>query len=336
MSDGVIELQQQVADLSKKLEEQEARQSKELAKLQGDLQELRGVAQTVERRSSSSNFVRKVEWTISDFAEQKVKVSKGSSTWSPRFDAAGVAGLQLEFFPNGREKTTFDGFCSLFLWCPSGWRVKYQLFVGSFLRAPDVDEFPDSIGHGHSNFCPIAPEVDTENDRVVIGVVFLEVSELSPPLASPIRLVSRPVEAMVNREADVVANKSVNKVIWKVTNASKRIAQLPRGASMYSPLFTAAGIREVLLEFYPNGSTQTQKDGYRAFYVRCTPGASMVITLFVGKSRKGPIKTTFDGLAGKGLPEFCLLSEQLNAEDDSVQVGIELQSQHSGTLQLES
>eukprot|EP00971_Amphidinium_carterae_P278329 5525156-Amphidinium_carterae.1 len=45
--------------------------------------------------------------------------------------------------------------------------------------------------------------------------------------------------------------------------------------------------------------------------------------------RKGPIKTTFDNLAGKGLPEFCLLGPEINTEYDSLDVGIEVQNQPS-------
>ena len=32
-----------------------------------------------------------------------------------------------------------EGFCSVFLWCPGGTRVKYRLFVGSSVRAPDEE-----------------------------------------------------------------------------------------------------------------------------------------------------------------------------------------------------
>merc|ERR1719203_48036 len=131
---------------------------------------------------------------------------------------------------------------------------------------------------------------------------------------------------MVSREAEVFQNQNINKIVWKISKVSEQLAQLPRGASMWSNLFTAAGIQEILLEFYPNGSSNTQKDGFCAFYVRCPEGVSMIVTLFVGKVKKGPIKTTFDGLTGKGLPDFCLLKEEMNAEEDSVEVGIELQS----------
>ena len=39
---------------------------------------------------------------------------------------------------------------------------------------------------------------------------------------------------------------------------------MPRGAgsSLFSPLFTAAGVRDILFEFYPNGSAVTASEGF--------------------------------------------------------------------------
>eukprot|EP00415_Alexandrium_ostenfeldii_P001298 UN1298 len=280
--------------------------------------------------------MRRVEWTISGFSAKEGELSKGQSLWSPKFNAAGMEALQLEFFPKGREKTTHEGFCSLFLWCPSGARIKYQLWVGSFLRAPDEDEYTGRIGHGHSNFCPISPEIDRTNDSIKVGVDFLEVSREETVNSRGLQLISTSLASMVAREAAVLQNSSVSKVEWKINKISERLEKFPKGSSMWSSVFTAGGIREILMEFYPNGSTNTTKDGFCAFYIRCPEGVSMIVTLFVGKVRKGPIKTTFDTLTGKGLPDFCLVQDEIEQSDDSLTVGIELQNQPNKTLSLES
>ena len=54
----------------------------------------------------------------------------------------------------------------------------------------------------------------------------------------------------------------------------EKIRLFHRGSSLWSPVFTAAGIREILLEFYPNGTASTQQEGWCAFYVRCPEGVS--------------------------------------------------------------
>jgi len=244
--------------------------------------------------------------------------------------------LQLEFFPKGREKTSFEGVCSLFLWCPQGTKVKYQLWVGNFLRAPDEDDYTSRIGHGHSNFCPMDPEVDRETDTLRVGVNFLEVMHAEEVTGKGLKLIATPLEQMVAKEVEVIANRNVSKIIWKISKISERLAGLPRGAAMWSKLFTAAGIREILFEFYPNGSNNTTKDGFCAFYVRCQDKVTIVITLIVGKVKKGPIKAVFDTLVGKGLPDFCPVEDQINTDDDTLEVGIELQHTPDRMLLLET
>lgn len=332
-------LQHRVNELEKELTDQATKHNAELSELQGELAALHKQFHELSEKvkvvscGSADVFTRRVTWTIEHFVESEYE--KGMPVWSPRFRVAGMDGVQLEFYPKGREKTAFEGFCSLFLWCPSGSKITYQLWVGSYARAPDTDEYEGMrAGHGHSNFCPLEPEVDKENGSITIGVDVLDVQR--EVCKSGLRLVTRSLDTIVANEAEVLQNKSVNRVVWKINSISARMKQLPRGTSMWSRLFTAGGIREVLLEFYPNGSTSTKGDGFCAFYIRCPEDISMVVTLFIGKVRKGPIKVTFDGMTGKGLPEFCQLQEEINVEDDSVEVGIELQNQPHKTLQLKS
>lgn len=280
-------------------------------------------------------FTRRVEWTISDFSKQN-DTKKGESIWSPKFRAGGIDGMQLEFFPSGREKTTYDGFCSLFLWCPADTHLRYQLWVGSFKRAPDEDEYTGRIGHGHSNFCPMEPEIDQKTDSVTVGVDLLDVTRTQEFASKGLRLISTSIEKFVLKEVEVQKNAGVSKAMWKIKDISRHVKELPKGASMWSPLFTAAGIRDILLEFYPNGSMHTTKEGYCSFYIRCPEGVTLVVSLIVGNTKKGPIKTTFDSLTGKGLPDFCLLADELaNFKEDVLEVGIELQK-IGATLQVES
>lgn len=339
MADIAAQLEKRIADLEGKLEIQEKQQQEEISKYESDITDLKRIVHNMEGAGGQGNvaeyFARRAEWTISDFSKKEAELQKGQSMWSPKFKACGLDGLQLEFFPNGREKTTYAGFCSLFLWCPTGTRAKYQLWVGNFLRGPDDDEYPSWIGHGHSNFCPLAPEVDKKTDALRVGVDFLDVKMASEVATSGLRLTSMSLESLVAREIEVVRNRNVDRVVWTIGNVSQQLQQLPRGASMWSQLFTAAGIREILLEFYPNGSANTTKEGHCAFYIRCPEGVSMIVTLFVGGVKKGPIKTVFDSQTGKGLPDFCVIRDQIN-EDDTLQLGIEVKNDPSKTLLIES
>jgi len=44
----------------------------------------------------------------------------------------------------------------------------------------------------------------------------------------------------------------------------------------------------------------------------------------------------FDSLVGKGLPDFCSVEDQINTDDDTLEVGIELQHTPEKMLQLET
>lgn len=323
-------LEKKVAELEQSLAAHENWQEQEVKKCRDQLADLKRDVGSPEvgvvSGLAGEYFIRRAEWTIKDFGQKEKEMEKGQSLWSPKFKACGLEGFFLEFFPKGREKTTCEGFCSLFLWCPDGTKVKYQLWVGSFLRGPDEDEYTGRIGHGHSNFCPLRPEVDRSQDSVRVGVDFLEVKSLSEVVASNIRLTPMSLEDLTAREVLVIENMHVQRVVWKIRRVSEHVQQFPRGAAMWSQVFTAGGIREILLEFYPNGSLATTKDGFCAFYIRCPEGISMIVTLFVGKVRKGPIRTTFDSPTAKGLPEFCAIQDQVG-EDDTLELGIELQNQ---------
>ena len=266
-----------------------------------------------------------IVWRVSHISAKIKELPKGNSVWSPEFTAGGIRGMQIEFFPNGRESATMHGYCSVFFWCPDGTSIKYQVQVGQSLRAPDEDTFETRMGHGHSNFCLLAPEIDLAEDSVTIRVEILDV-EKRISFGSGLEVCRPPLCRMMNRFVSVVANKSINRIEWKIENMSKRIVHLPKGASLYSPVFSAAGIRDILVEFYPNGNVTTSRDGYCALYLRCPEGTQVIVTLSIGEVRRGPITAKFEGNAGKGLPEFCQLAPQIDQATDSILVALDLKN----------
>ena len=270
-------------------------------------------------------FCTRVEWKISSITEKMKDHPKGHSIWSPEFSAAGVRNLQIEFFPCGRESATLENFCSVFFWCPEGTNIKYELFVGSHRRAPDEDVYETRMGHGHSNFCLLAAEIDKSDDSVIVGVEILDVQK-EINYGSGLRVIRPSLNKLMSRFTSVLENRHIGRIEWKITKISERMKNLPKGASMYSPVFSAANIRDMLIEFYPNGNANTLKDGYCALYLRCPEGTTVIVTLIVGEVRKGPISAKFDGNAGKGLPEFCPIGPQIDVNSDSLLVAIELKN----------
>lgn len=266
-------------------------------------------------------FCSEIVWKVLKISEKLTELPKGASLWSPEFDAAGIRGMQIEFFPNGRESATMSGYCSVFFWCPENTCIKYQVQVGQTVRAPDEDTFETRMGHGHSNFCLLGPEIC--DDSVEIRIEILDVKkEIS--FGSGLSVLRPSISKLMNRFSSVFENRNVSHIEWKIDSIAKKIANFPRGASMYSPVFSAGGIRDVLIEFYPNGNVTTVRDGFCALYLRCPEGTSVIVTLGVGNMKKGPITAKFEGNAGKGLPEFCHLPSQII--NDQISISLEIKN----------
>lgn len=338
------DLSAKVDQLTRRLEHSSQKHQETLAALQEEARELRkklqdhGGAPTQERTGKDDSFMRKVEWRIANLSDAAAAVPKKEAMWSDQFTIMGVP-MQLEFFPHGRESTYMDGFCALFLWCPAGVKIRYQLRVGTHRTAPDADEYVVWMGHGHSNFCYLDAQRDTAADSVVVGVDILALT-ICQDMAEGLRIVNEGPEACLRREAAMATQRGLEKVEWRIKEARRRAAEVPRGSALCSTPFSLAGVREVLLEFYPNGirsggmtsSAVDPKAGFCGFYVRCPAGNRLVLTLFVGSVVKGPIETEFDGQGAKGLPEFCRLDEQLVEGKEDLVVGVVV---HNPKLQKE-
>jgi hypothetical protein len=319
----VVALEQQLAEFKRSSEASIARLQEQLAiarQATGD--------STGPSSGTPAILGNRVEWKITGVKEKIDVMHKGQSIYSEAFDCMGLRGIQLEFYPGGRQTdgtSGYEGFCSVFLWCPPGANIRYFLFCGSYCRAPDEDLFDARMGHGHSNFCFLNDQIQTD-DSVTIGVEILEVYTKSTDLTQDVKLVWKSLRETIRAEIEVLNNVGVDRVEWQVRNVSKIRKSWPKGASIFSPLFNAAGVRDILFEFYPNGSAVTAAEGMCGFYIRCPDGTSVTLTLFVGKVRKGPISARFEHATGKGLPDFCELDQQIDPVSDSVTIGIEIRN----------
>jgi len=337
MSQANEELQFKVDQLAFRLEEQSKKQAQAVAALKAEarqvkkgllaaLEQGRSKAKGAERPSlGDDSFIRRLEWRIEKYSSIK-DMPKNEAIWSVEFSVMGVPDMQLEFFPQGRESTKRAGFCALFLWCPEGVQIRYRLCVGSHWSGPEEDHYTSRMGHGHSNFCMLDSQKDEKTDSILIGLEILSL-HYKQEEAMGIQLFNAGPEAMVQREIAVLSNRAMDCVEWRIKGIAQRAKDAPRGTALCSPTFSIAGVREMMLEFYPNGieapaGGKDPREGYCGFYVRANggkgrPGGPLILhlTLFVGSAKKGPIRTEFDGSAAKGLPEFCKLEEQMDSED---------------------
>jgi len=314
----VEKLQYNIDELQRRHEQEKSRLADEAKHLRKRLHAaLKASAIKAQSDSASSDdtFIRRIDWRLEDYAEQIKIMPKGDAIWSSEFAIMDIPGLKLEFFPNGKDTTKNPGFCALFLWCPAGVSVKYRLRVGSHWAEPEEDEYRKKMGHGHSNFCLLEPQVDKGTNSLLVGVEILGICSVEE-LGCGVKLFNNAPEALVVNAMAVMQNREMDTVQWTMKDIRKRLDEMPRGNAMYSRLFTIAGVRDMQIEFYPNGIAQVAgakqlRDGWCAFYVRANDHGTLTLTMKVGDTSKGPVKTSFERNQARGLPEFCDLSEAL-------------------------
>jgi len=326
--------EEKVNQIEAKLDQQAQDHQAVIARIKAEAAALRKRIHVVTEMAScpveipkDTTFTRQVEWTLPNYMMEVKKTPKNKALWSPEFSAMGIQNMQLEFFPAGRNATQLDGFCAVFLWCPAGVHLKYRLRVGNHWSAPDTDEYLERMGHGHSNFCYLDAQKNTDDDTIVVGAEILSLSIIST-IPEGLKFINEAPEAVVAREACLLANRHMEGVEWVIKNIRKKMNKLPRGLAIYSPRFSICGVREMFLEFYPNGveSDKEVKDGFCGFYVRCAEDITLILTMTVGKTKKGPIRTEFTRSTTKGLPEFCNLRDQLAEDQDDLEVRLGVQN----------
>lgn len=114
-----------------------------------------------------SCMVRRVEWRIEQASRLQHYFPRGQPIMSKEFDAAGVEGLQMVFYPGGYEGAS-EGFCSLYLQGKAGASLRCKLQVGSE-RKELVHTYDKDGSCGRTNFCHFAHCVEAD-DSVLISL----------------------------------------------------------------------------------------------------------------------------------------------------------------------
>lgn len=126
-----------------------------------------------------SRTVRRVEWRLEEASRMRRCFPRGTPMRSRVFDAAGLEGLQLVFYPSGYDGAS-EGFCSLFLSAPGGASVRCSLQAG-----PERRELSQTWEHegqfGRTNFCRFETCVDPDDDTVL---VVLDIDDATQDIAT--------------------------------------------------------------------------------------------------------------------------------------------------------
>ena len=70
-----------------------------------------------------SRAVKRVQWRLENAHVLRQYFAAGRPVCSTAFQAGGISGLQLVFYPSGSHGAR-EGFCSFFLSCPAGCTIR--------------------------------------------------------------------------------------------------------------------------------------------------------------------------------------------------------------------
>eukprot|EP00927_Polykrikos_kofoidii_P080943 TRINITY_DN7799_c0_g1_i1.p1 TRINITY_DN7799_c0_g1~~TRINITY_DN7799_c0_g1_i1.p1 ORF type:complete len:785 (-),score=146.40 TRINITY_DN7799_c0_g1_i1:150-2504(-) len=118
-----------------------------------------------------SRMVRRIEWRLQQASTLRRLFGEGECACSTPFEAAGMAGMQLIFYPSGYTGVK-ESFCSLFLSCPGGTALRCWLWAGKQKREARVS-FEHAGLLGRTNFCRYDSCVEAD-DSVLLA---LEIEE---------------------------------------------------------------------------------------------------------------------------------------------------------------
>jgi len=144
-----------------------------------------------------SRMVKRIEWLLEQASALPQYFPNRQHICSPVFSAAGIDGMQLMLYPSGYLGTS-DGYCALYLFCPSGVTLRGHLSVGKQKREANYT-FNEAGAFGRSNFCRYDGLADESTDTLLL---VLEIDECRqdittvvgdpPPIRGEIKLTKLP------------------------------------------------------------------------------------------------------------------------------------------------
>lgn len=119
-----------------------------------------------------TRLTRRIEWRLEEASQMRTCFPRGAPMKSKEFDAAGITGMSLLFYPNGYDNSS-DGYCSLFLSAPQGATLRCILQVAC--EKKELNHTFDKGGLlGKANFTRFEYVVDREQDVVMVSLEILE------------------------------------------------------------------------------------------------------------------------------------------------------------------
>lgn len=347
-----------VGDYSKFL----SRTEQHLSVLDDSCDALRNAMSEVENVST-----RKVDWVIRNVSKRIRPLTPSRSmlhtSWfSPKFDAAGAHGLQLELQLFRNSDPAVDGQdagdVAIHLWACKGMNISYKLSCGNKV-APTIEKlFNGRVPFGTKRFWFIGNEINKEDDTLRISVEILEavreVEHLIKPPVPPVEDPEAPPKTLeeirmeeqiqekalegslyfqrwtnnrlydqVKSQIERMNSRMVRKIEWRVETASLLRRCFPPNECLCSVAFSAAGIEGMQFVFYPSGYKQAT-EGYCSLFLYGPAGATLKCHISAG-NQKREASHSFDEPGAFGRTNFCRFESCIDDSDDSILIVLDIE-----------
>mmetsp|Transcript_122422 Transcript_122422/g.346092 ORF Transcript_122422/g.346092 Transcript_122422/m.346092 type:complete len:738 (-) Transcript_122422:382-2595(-) len=307
---------------------------------------------------------RRVDWIMRGASRQfrPNSANKGfqhRSWFSPKFNMAGLHGLQLELQlfrpsdpPTPGEKV---GDAAVFLWACKGMHVTFRLFIGSKYQTLEKI-FNGRVPYGTQRLCFVKDQINMADDTLRIGVEVLEcyrdvehVIEEQPKLFEDIRLPSTATQArapegvvlyhrhvnnklldQVKHHVECLQARSIKKVEWRIEKASQLPVCFPPGECICSSHFSVAGLEGLQLVFYPSGY-RGALDGFCSLFLYGPAGCTIKCWLCLGVQRR-EARHTFEEAGAFGRTNYTRFDTIVDENDDTVLVTLEIVEAQQGLI----
>eukprot|EP00416_Gambierdiscus_australes_P013283 CAMPEP_0171135954 /NCGR_PEP_ID=MMETSP0766_2-20121228/130658_1 /TAXON_ID=439317 /ORGANISM="Gambierdiscus australes, Strain CAWD 149" /LENGTH=745 /DNA_ID=CAMNT_0011599471 /DNA_START=12 /DNA_END=2249 /DNA_ORIENTATION=+ len=324
-----------------------------LSQLDTETLKLRDAVTEVENLST-----RRVDWVIKNVSHRLrpstpgSKVSLHTSWFSPKFNMAGAHGLQLEFQlfrpsdPPVEGESVGD--CAVFLWACKGTSLMYKLYIGKKVATLEK-VFNGRVPYGTKRLCFLKDQINREDDSLRVSVEILEtVRELEHPVKPPPppediderEAAVQPLEGMVifrrhvnnrivdqvKKEVEIMRSRMVRRIEWRVEQASLLRRCFPNGESMCSAPFSAAGIENMQMMFYPSGYGGCS-DGFCSVYLWAPAGTTLKCSLWAGNQRRDA-SHYFEEPGAFGRTNFCRFESAVDVDEDTVTLALDVEEAH--------
>jgi len=341
-------------EAAKQLQEYGEGADRRLDHLEDEARRMRGAMSEVENVPT-----RRVEWVIQKASKclrpaDPSKSSLHTSWFSPKFDAAGGHGLQIELQRFKATEPPVDGQeagdLAVYLWACKGTSMVFRLFIGDKVTPAFEKNFNGRVPYGTGRLCFLRDQINKEDDTLKIGLEVLElvrevehVLKASPdaamPEASPVsetpaskvldasmffrRTTNFRVAEQVEHQIELMKSRMIRKIEWRLEHASILKRSFPKGHAICSLPFNAAGVDGLQLVFYPSGYSGAS-DGFCSFFLYGPAGATLKCWLWAG-SKKRETSHSFDEPGAFGRTNFCLYDGIIDEVADTVTLMLEIE-----------